>query len=145
MFPFHNFKVLFSKTQFLSLNSLECQMTWVCVIQKQKPSRENKSFHDILCFNCLVCTYPCFSDKLTVPCYDTCVRAFTFLLEILWKVSNTSWWSPRDSILTFDKLFERKKNQWNALTRTRTHVFWSLGTHDNHYTTRTHHAGNIAN
>ena len=42
----------------------------------------------------------------------------------------------------FDVLF--RKNWLNAPTGTRTHVSWSLVRRDNHYTTGTHHAGDIA-
>ena len=41
----------------------------------------------------------------------------------------------------FDVLF--RKNWLSAPTGTRTHVSWSLVSRDNHYTTGTHHAGNI--
>ena len=46
------------------------------------------------------------------------------------------------SFFAFDVLF--RKNWLNAPTGTRTHVSWSLVRRDNHYTTETHHAGNIA-
>ena len=53
------------------------------------------------------------------------------------------------SVLVYVFLFSHstyssEKNWLNAPTGTRTHVSWSLVRRDNHYTTGTHHAGNIA-